>query len=259
MARVEIDYVWQSVTGQAIDGGAVYVYTRGTTTPITIYSAATGGGTLTQPLTTTDGRIAGWVDPGSYDLVASKTGFNTVTQPWEATVYTPPPAPPDLSPYAPLASPSFSGTVGLPTYVLTSRPAATVGAGKAIYVTDADIGSRFQVSDGSVWKDYSPGSVGAPNVQTASYTLTIADFGKAVEMNAAGATVITVPPNSSVAFPIGTVVEVGRYGAGTVTVAAGAGVTVRSAGGKVALASQYSNASLRKRATDEWWLSGDLA
>jgi len=97
------------------------------------------------------------------------------------------------------------------------------------------------------------------NSQVASYTPVLSDAGKVVEMNAAGATVLTVPPNSGVAFPIGTVFEVARMGAGAVSVAAGAGVTIRSRGGLLAVGSQYAGASLRKRATDEWVLVGDLA
>jgi hypothetical protein len=58
---------------------------------------------------------------------------------------------PDLTPYAPKASPSFTGTIGLPTYTLATRPLASVGAGKAIYVSDAAQGQKFQTSDGSVW------------------------------------------------------------------------------------------------------------
>lgn len=97
------------------------------------------------------------------------------------------------------------------------------------------------------------------NTQTASYTLVLADAGKAVEVNSASAATVTVPPNSSVAFPAGTVVEVYQHGAGAVTVAAGVGVTIRSRGGLLALAGQYASASLRKRGTDEWVLTGDLA
>ena len=97
------------------------------------------------------------------------------------------------------------------------------------------------------------------NTQTDNYTLVLSDAGKAVEINAATAKAVTVPPNSSVAFPVGTVIELHRYGAGAVSVAAGAGVTIRSPGAKLKLASQYSSASLRKRATDEWVLAGDLS
>jgi 3D (Asp-Asp-Asp) domain-containing protein len=158
---------------------------------------------------------------------------------------------------APMASPAFTGTIGLPQYTLATRPAATVGAGKAIYVTDADLGSRFQVSDGATWRNYNPSQLTGTNTQTASYTLALTDAGGVVEENSASATTVTVPPNSAVAFPIGTLVEVNRYGAGTVAIAAGVGVTIRSQGALLNIANQYSSVFLRKRATDEWVLSGD--
>ena len=101
--------------------------------------------------------------------------------------------------------------------------------------------------------------VGAPVVETANYTLTLTDAGKAVEQNAAGATTVTVPPNSTAAFPVGTVIEVHRYGAGTVAIAAGAGVTIRSRGALLSISAQYGSVRVRKRATDEWVLTGDLA
>lgn len=95
-----------------------------------------------------------------------------------------------------------------------------------------------------------------PNTQTGtSYTLVLADAGKVVEMNNAGSMTLTVPPNSSVAFPAGTIIGVYRMGAGSLTIAQGSGVTIRNAG---SLRAQFSEASLRKRATDEWVLAGDL-
>jgi hypothetical protein len=97
------------------------------------------------------------------------------------------------------------------------------------------------------------------NPQTALYTLVLADASKAVEMNVATANNLTVPPNSAVAFPVGTVIETFSYGAGQTTIVAGAGVTIRSAGGKLKLTGQYSGGALRKRATDEWVLVGDLS
>lgn len=96
------------------------------------------------------------------------------------------------------------------------------------------------------------------NRQTGSYTLVLADAGKAVEMNVAGANNLTVPPNSSVAFSAGTIIEVMQYGAGQTTIVAGAGVTLRSPGGKLKVAAQYGAASLRKLATDEWAVEGDI-
>lgn len=95
------------------------------------------------------------------------------------------------------------------------------------------------------------------NTQTASYTLVLADAGRAVEMNVASGNTLTVPPNSAVAFPIGTVVEVAQYGAGQVTLTPGAGVTLLTASSLTTRA-RYSVVSLRKRGTDEWVAAGDL-
>jgi len=97
------------------------------------------------------------------------------------------------------------------------------------------------------------------STKTTSYTLVLSDSGEVVEMNSASATTVTVPPNSSVAFPIGTLVEVYRMGAGTVTLVAGSGVTLTvPAGSPLTLRVQGSTVGLRKRATNEWVISGDL-
>ncbi|HSX28900.1 MAG TPA: hypothetical protein VLF60_05635 [Candidatus Saccharimonadales bacterium] len=92
-----------------------------------------------------------------------------------------------------------------------------------------------------------------------TYTLALADAATAVELSSASAVTVTVPPNSSVAFPVGTVIELLQYGSGTVTIAPGAGVTIRSANNLLSARTQYSTLSLRKRATNEWVLAGDLA
>jgi hypothetical protein len=97
------------------------------------------------------------------------------------------------------------------------------------------------------------------NTQTASYTLALGDAGNVVEVNNASANTLTVPPNSTVAFPTGTLIEICQYGAGQTTITPGAGVTIRSAGAKLKLTAQYSTASLRKRGTDEWVAVGDLS
>jgi uncharacterized membrane protein len=97
------------------------------------------------------------------------------------------------------------------------------------------------------------------NNKVDDYTLLLADAGKVIEMNKGTAVTLTVPLNATAAFAIGTVIEVWQQGAGQVTVAAAVGVTIRSAGGLLALAGQYSGAVLRKVGTNEWALTGDLA
>ena len=95
------------------------------------------------------------------------------------------------------------------------------------------------------------------NAQTASYTLVLADSGKMVEMSVATANTLTVPPNSSVAFPVGTTLTVLQTAAGQCTLTAGAGVTVNGTPG-LKLRGQWSSATLIKRATDTWVALGDL-
>lgn len=136
--------------------------------------------------------------------------------------------------------------------------------GAAVAATDDGANDRTNVTLTAVQSsDLLPGSLAntanSPNTQAASYTLVLSDANKAIEANSASAITFTVPPNSSVAFPIGTLIEISRYGAGSVTIAAGAGVTIRSRSSLLSISNQYSAASLRKRATDEWVLVGDLA
>ena len=90
-----------------------------------------------------------------------------------------------------------------------------------------------------------------------TYTFVIGDRGKYVTMDNGSAQTVTVPPNSSVAFPVGTQIQVIGLGAGEVTMAAGSGVTLRYTPG-LKLRAQYSSCTCIKIATDEWVLVGDL-
>jgi len=94
------------------------------------------------------------------------------------------------------------------------------------------------------------------NTQTASYTLVAGDAGKLVEMNVSSANNWTVPAS---VFTAGQIVSGRQYGAGTTTVVAGSGMTIRSRGGVLASAGQYAEWSLTFRSATEAVLSGDLA
>lgn len=97
------------------------------------------------------------------------------------------------------------------------------------------------------------------NAQTGSYTLVLADAGKIVTMNVASANTVTVPPNASVAFPVGTNVTVIQTGAGQTTLTAGSGVTVNAFASDLLLSGQYAAATLVKTATDVWVAFGNLS
>jgi hypothetical protein len=98
----------------------------------------------------------------------------------------------------------------------------------------------------------------ATSAQTASYTLVLTDASDIVEMNNASANNLTIPLNSSVAFPTGTVITILQTGAGQTTIVATGGVTVNGTPG-LKLRAQWSSATLIKRATDTWVAIGDLS
>ena len=99
----------------------------------------------------------------------------------------------------------------------------------------------------------------AINAQTATYTAVLTDDGKLVTMSNASANNFTVPPNSSVAFGIGTQLNIAQLGAGQTTIVAGAGVTLNSAGTKLKLAAQYAVATCVKTDTITWFVVGNLS
>jgi hypothetical protein len=96
------------------------------------------------------------------------------------------------------------------------------------------------------------------NAQTSTtYTLVLTDNGRLVTLNNASPITVTVPPNSSVAFATGAIVNIQQIGAGQVTVVGDTGVTVNGSGTKTRV--QWSAGSIIKTGTDTWTLIGDLA
>lgn len=94
---------------------------------------------------------------------------------------------------------------------------------------------------------------------TTAYTLVLGDAGKYVTLSNAASITLTIPTNASVAFDVGTVVNVVQLGAGQVTIAGAGGVTVNSEGSKLKLKGQYAVASLLKTATNTWVALGNLS
>ena len=122
----------------------------------------------------------------------------------------------------------------------------TQASASGSYLTQVSASSSYAVKSLSI------------NAQVASYTLVIADAGKQVEISSATGVTLTVPTNAVAAFPIGTTIIIVQTGAGQITVAGSAGVTVNATPG-LKMYGQWSTALLLKRATDTWLLSGDLS
>jgi hypothetical protein len=126
-----------------------------------------------------------------------------------------------------------------------------VTAAKLATLSSSDLAGKLTDEAGTGLVTFSEPDV---NTQTGSYTLVLADRAKEVRMNVAGANNLTIPLNSTVAFPTGTMISITQYGAGTTTVVATGGVTVRSSSGIMTSPGQYSPMMLKKIATNEWFL-----
>jgi hypothetical protein len=103
------------------------------------------------------------------------------------------------------------------------------------------------------------------NANTATtYTFVLTDNGKLVTSSNASAQTLSIPTNASVAFPIGTQINVIQIGAGQVTVnAVTSGTTTVLSNAATAAApktrNQYAALTAIKVATDAWYVIGDIA
>ena len=103
------------------------------------------------------------------------------------------------------------------------------------------------------------------NRQTASYTAVLTDVTNAANNNvivmitSSSANTFTIPPNASVAFPLGCRIDFKQGGAGQTTMTAGAGVTLQAPHG-LKVQAQYGAVSLVQDdvTPDLWWVIGDL-
>lgn len=125
---------------------------------------------------------------------------------------------------------------------------ATLTAGTGIDVTNGS-GAITLASTGT-----------SINAQTGtSYTLVLSDAGKLITLTNSSAITLTVPPDSSVDFDVGTQILIYQGGAGTVTIDPGSGVTINSSSSELDTADEYAMCGLMKLDTDTWVFTGDKA
>lgn len=132
-------------------------------------------------------------------------------------------------------------------------------------ITGTDGQTALDVPDGNVTITDSltvSGGLVAPlqiNAQTGTtYTFVAADAGKLITSSNGSAQTITIPPNSSVAFAVGTQIIVQNIGSANATLAQGSGVTIQSKDSNKEIDGQYAAATCIKTATDTWTLIGAL-
>jgi hypothetical protein len=97
------------------------------------------------------------------------------------------------------------------------------------------------------------------NSNTGNYTLSLADQGKILPFSTTSTGTVTIPLNSSVAFPTGSFVNFVQAGTGPILVTGASGVSVQSEGSKLKLKGQYAIAGAVKTDTDSWIVFGNLS
>ena len=153
---------------------------------------------------------------------------------------------------------AFSNTYTPQTRSISTSGTGLSGGGNLTADRTITLSPSTLAADSAFTSAFAPRTI-TIDEKTANYTLVVGDQNKLIRVNNASARTVTVPLNSSQAFPVGAKVDLWRQGAGTVTVVATSGVTIRSKDSKLAIAAQYAAATLIKIGTDEWLLAGDLA
>jgi hypothetical protein len=135
-------------------------------------------------------------------------------------------------------------TVSIDTSVTADLTTAQTLTNKTL--TDPKINLAFNADSGS------------------GYTAVLSDNGKVVTMSNGSGNTFSIPTNASVAFPIGTQINVLQIGAGQTTIQASTSgtTTIQSTGAAPAapkLRVRYSAATCLKAGTDLWYVFGDIA
>lgn len=137
-------------------------------------------------------------------------------------------------------------------------------SGSTISVADAPTFSgAVTASSGIVFSDGTQTLEGVPSrtpiiQKTSSYTLSaLTERDDLIEMGSSSALTLTIPTDSTLNFPIGTSLDILQTSTGQVTIAGSAGVTVNATPG-LKLRTQWSSATLFKRAANTWVVYGDL-
>jgi hypothetical protein len=115
-------------------------------------------------------------------------------------------------------------------------------------------------SDGKVVASQATATV--KYIHGTAYTLTEDDIGKCLVQAYDGTEALTITLPSG--FPLGSEVEIMRYGTPAVTIAAGSGASIRAAGygtdiSSVSIANRYGVVALKRVYSANWIASGDIA
>ena len=154
-----------------------------------------------------------------------------------------------LNAKAPTASPTFTGTVTVPSTITSGSYTYTLPAATATLATTADISSAIA--------PYAPllQTVATPTFSSNAYTLQSGDKDKVLLLsNGSTAGTVNIPTGT---YSVGTVLTLVQTGSGQITIASSG--TLQSQGSKYKLNGQYASAQVIVTATNTFLLIGNLA
>jgi hypothetical protein len=162
------------------------------------------------------------------------------------------------------ASPTLTGTVTLPSSIVSGSATLTLPSSTGTIVTASDVSTTLgsYLTTSSAVSTYAPLIVttATPTFSSNNYTLVLGDAHKILlASNAATTGTVTVPLNSSVAYPTGTTITITQTGSGQLTLTPAGGVTINSFQSQLKFAGQYASVQLIKTSTDTWLAVGNLA
>lgn len=123
------------------------------------------------------------------------------------------------------------------------------------YYTKSQADSKFFTITEANSRQY----VSSKAVSGISYTLISGDQSKVLEVTPSGTFTLTIPNSSSVDFPIGTIINIYLTNSEDLIINGGTGVTLRPfSDNQLKLFGEYTEISIRKRASNEWVASGNI-
>lgn len=239
-------------SGRVIAAARLYFFDEGTTTPQTVYEDAARTTAHDHPIVADAyGKWpAVYIAPGNYRYRILDSDGSTIDD--------------------------FDGIVAEEAATSSEGSTTTISAFAETYLDDADAAATLTTlgvstfvqtilndSDAATVRatiDVPQTGIRSIVADTTSRTLALTDVGKTLEMSSGSARIYTIPANATVAFVVGTEINIVRMGTGSLNITAASGVTFNgiASGGSATCTvdAQYKGVSLRKSATNTWAIVG---
>ncbi len=141
-------------------------------------------------------------------------------------------------------------------YISVRGVNSLTGLGDESVIHSSEIKTVISVDTESIWE-----KIMTPSIHDeTSYTLLLTDKGKAIEMTSSSANYVVIPSETLANFEIGSGILITQAGTGKTTIIVNdQSVTLRNPHGTSSINAQWGTAVIRKRASNDWVIEGNLA